>query len=499
MDAGELNMKQENANMPFIKKFTNAGYYYVYDVNTNQMVEVEKDVYDVIDEYRDDYKDTKHITNEQRKSYEKIETASKEHGLFSTFRPKKVTMGIRTASHVRELHKNGLNQLLLEVTKDCNLKCRYCPVSGKYSKPCSGDENMSRDTCQKAVDFFLRQPSNSRRPFISFYGGEPLIRFDFIKETVQYVKKKYAADKVNFSLTTNATLLNKEIVDFFIENNFAVSVSLDGPERVNDRYRIFGNGKGTFRRIMRNLEFIKNYNPEYYSRKVSILSVFAPPYDMLDEILDFFNSNEVIKPIKSKIRSSRVSSRATSFLDDFGLKESVSQLSSVDDILLKRLKESILANDFSRLTIEKRRIFIILYNLARRTMNRLHEYIPPLGACHLGLRRVFVDTGGDFFVCERGEHEYKIGCLSTGFDYEKIAGYYRALEDVCEDCRNCWAQLHCERCWVSIGNLDSFPGKRKERFCAINKELIEKAFKVYAELLREKPDSLEVFKDVIIA
>jgi len=492
-------MKPESSKKPFIKKFTNAGYYYIYDVNTNQIVEVEKNLYDAIDEYHEGFNDLKHKTAVRRKPIEEIKKASKELGLFSAFRPTKVTMGISTAFDAEKLHKNGLNQLLLEVTRKCNLKCRYCHVSGKYSKNTSIHDHMNKDTSHKAVDFFLERTAGSEHPYISFYGGEPLIRYDLIKDAVQYIKRRQTSDKYCFSLTTNATLLNKEILDFFIENDFSVLVSLDGPEEVNDRYRIFRNGKGTFQRIMRNLEFVKTYNPDYYSRKVSILSVFAPPYDMLDEILKFFSTNNILSPIRSKIKSNRVSTQATDFLCDFGQKESVNQLPVIDDKLLERVKDSILTNNLNRLTIEKRRVFTILYNLARKPMNRLYEYMPPLGACHIGLRRLFVETDGDFYICERGGGEYKIGCLGEGFDYKQIARYYQAFDKWLEDCRDCWAQLHCERCWIAIGNLEYFSQKRKEKFCSINKEIIEKAFKVFTELIREKPYSLEVFKEVVIA
>ncbi len=71
------------------------------------------------------------------------------------------------------------------------------------------------------------------------------------------------------------------------------------------------------------------------------------------------------------------------------------------------------------------------------------------------------------------------------------------LEEVLEDCRNCWAINLCERCWAVIGNLEEFTGKRKEGFCTMNKKIIEKAFKLYVQLLREDPDCLKVFKDVI--
>jgi uncharacterized protein len=313
------------------------------------------------------------------------------------------------------------------------------------------------------------------------------------------VKEKYVNKKFGFNLTTNATIFNKEILDFLIDNDFLVMVSLDGPEQINDRYRRFKNGKGTFKRIMKTLKFIREYNKDYYSRCVSISSVFSPPFDKIDEILDFFSNEKTLVEIKGNIRSNLVDTSDTSFIEDFGLEESFMEYPGVYNTFILRLKKAILNNSLSNLTIEKKKVFSILYNLARRQKRRLFDHVRPFGACHIGLRRVFVTTNGDFHICERAGYDYKIGCIDHGFDYERIVYYYRKLEEVLEDCKDCWAIHHCERCWVLIGKLEEFNGKIKEQFCNRNKKIIEKAFKLYVQLLREDPDCLKVFKEVTIA
>ncbi|MCP5106173.1 MAG: radical SAM protein, partial [bacterium] len=241
-------MRVNDTAKPFIKKFSDEGFFYIYDVNTNQVVEVEKTVYDIIDEYQ--YKDKN--TPGLKQSLEEIENARAEHGLFSNFRPKKVTLGLRTADAVKKLHEKGLKQLILELTRGCNLNCGYCSTAGKYSGPDTSQIHMTREQCRKAVDFFCQRNGDIQQSFITFYGGEPLLRLDLIKYTVQYVKKKRGGEKYSFNLTTNGTLLNKENLDFFIGNDFFLMVSLDGPETVNDRYRRFKNGKGTFKSILKN-------------------------------------------------------------------------------------------------------------------------------------------------------------------------------------------------------------------------------------------------------
>ena len=491
---------------PFIKKFRDGGFFYIYDVNTNQIVEVKKSVYNIIGHYMDDK--NKRIKNRKKENVqppfftntlEEIKKARYDHGLFSNFRPKYITLGIKNADGVRELHSNGLKQLVIEATRSCTFNCAYCPTSGKYSKSKKFQIHMNKETCRKAVDFFCERAFNSEEPCITFYGGEPLLRFDLIKETVKYVKKKYADKKFNFNLTTNAVLLNKEVLDFFIENDFFVTVSLDGPQQINDRYRRFKNGKGTFKRIMRALKFIKDNNKDYYSSRINISSVLSPPFDKIDEILDFFSTDITLNDINGEIISNLVDTSDTSFIEDFNLEESFKEYPGVYNKFIERLKKAILRNDLASLTIEKKQIFSILYNLSRRQKRKLYDCVTPLGACHIGMRRVFVTTNGDFHICERAGYDYKIGCVKKGFDYERIAYYYRKLDEVLEDCKNCWAINLCDRCWAVIGNLDEFKGEEKEKFCNMNKKIIEKAFKLYVQLLRENPNCLKVFKDVKIS
>lgn len=395
---------------PFIKKFIQDNSFYIYDVNTNQIVEVEEKTFNNIDEFQRDAGNNCH----------EITQARKEHGLFSSFRPDKVLMGPRTAADIRDLHNRNLDQMILEVTNGCNLNCSYCPVSGKYTATQYKKSDMDPEICFKALEFFHTNSLNTETPYISFYGGEPLTRFDLIKKTVSFIRQKRDGDKYCFSLTTNGTLLNREIVDFLVQYDFHINVSLDGPEHVHDRYRITRDGKGSFNAIKESLELIKTHSPEFYSNNVSISCVIAPPFDYIDDILQFFLNDEVIRDIrvKGRIKNSFVNPRETDFLDRLDLKKSMEKVKLIRDLYSNRLKKSILSGSLASLTIEKRPMERLLFNLATRPITKLYPTNHPFGACHIGLRRVFVKTNGDFHICERSGSDYKIGHIDTGFDYE---------------------------------------------------------------------------------
>ncbi|MCP5107384.1 MAG: radical SAM protein [bacterium] len=494
-------MRHEILNKPFIKKFAHQGAYYVYDANTNQVVDVEKPVYDIIEDFDENnipqlesqFKKT-YPLSQIRKSIADIRNAKNQHNLFSPFRPQKVSMGPRQAEHLKELHqKHGVRQLLLELTEDCNLNCSYCSVSGKYSDKPTHRLSMSRETCFKAVDFFCGRSHRGDQVNISFYGGEPHLRFDLIKETILYVKEKYPSHNYGFNLTTNGTIFNEEIIDFFAQYDVKVLLSLDGPKAITDRYRLSLDGKSTFDKIMRSIEKIKQYNPDFFSTNISISSVLTPPFE-LEAIVDFFSTHPALKELQKqgKVRSNLVNTSDTTFLEDFALRKDMNRYRGIFDRLVENLKKLILAGRADEITIEKSTIFNILFNLAKRQLKTLYDCIPPLGACFIGLRRLFVSVDGEFKICERVQFENKIGSIDTGYDYEKMAAFYRRFDELLEDCGDCWALNHCERCWAAFEDIDKFDRKAKESFCRDRKELILIAFKAYVELLKENPDSLKV-------
>ena len=122
---------------------------------------------------------------------------------------------------------------------------------------------MSWDTAKKAIDFFLKRNIELPEIIIGFYGGEPLLEFDLIKKCVEYVESIVEGKKVFFNITTNGTLLTDEVVDFFVEKDFKLSISLDGSQKEHDVNRKFRDGSGSFNTIINNIKRIKTRYPQY--------------------------------------------------------------------------------------------------------------------------------------------------------------------------------------------------------------------------------------------
>ena len=145
-----------------------------------------------------------------------------------------------------------LNTMVLNVTNKCNLACTYCYEYGedkivdtKYGKQ---PKFMSEDTAEESVEFLLRESKHQEVAHLTFFGGETLLNFPVLKKTLAYARRRAAEEgkRIEFSLTTNGTLLQPDIIEWLAENQVGVTISIDGPKEVQDGLRVFHNGKGTY-------------------------------------------------------------------------------------------------------------------------------------------------------------------------------------------------------------------------------------------------------------
>jgi len=191
--------------------------------------------------------------------------------------------------------RNCLLQLTLNVTEDCNFRCKYCVYSNnyKYTRHHS-DRYMYFSIAKKSIDHFFSLTKEGLRynplrvPAVGFYGGEPLLNFDLIKECVEYIEDKYKMYHTHYVLTTNGSLLDEEKANWLMQYDFSISISLDGPEDEHDRLRVYRSGHGTFQDIMSNIKPIMD--AKY--KKIHSQTVFDWKSDLF-KIDEFFNRSDV--------------------------------------------------------------------------------------------------------------------------------------------------------------------------------------------------------------
>lgn len=143
-----------------------------------------------------------------------------------------------------------LQRIVLNVTNQCNLACGYCYEysADKISQTEGKPKYMHNEVAEASIDMLIRESEQRPSIHVTFFGGETLLNFPMLRSTVDYAKRKSAeaGKKVEFSLTTNATLLTEEIVDFLAENRVGVTVSIDGDRELNDQMRVFHDGRGSY-------------------------------------------------------------------------------------------------------------------------------------------------------------------------------------------------------------------------------------------------------------
>ena len=159
----------------------------------------------------------------------------------------------RKAAKVMPPENFPLTTMVLNVTNQCNLSCTYCYEYGedKIVDTENGKKPkfMSEETARESVDFMLKESGANKVAHLTFFGGETLMNFPVLKSTITYARQRAAeiGKEVDFSLTTNATLLRPEIIEFLAENRVGVTISIDGPKEMQDKFRVFNNGNRQLR------------------------------------------------------------------------------------------------------------------------------------------------------------------------------------------------------------------------------------------------------------
>ena len=231
-----------------IHKYELGGLYIVLDVNSGGVHIVDKLTYDLLDyavppfsaecpqEILDKLGGTYDIT-ELKECYEEIASLYEEKILFSPDEYEKFAK-FTVASPIKSM--------CLHISHDCNLRCQYCFAStGDFG---TGRKLMPLEIGKKAIDFLLKESGNRKNLELDFFGGEPLMNFEVVKQIVAYgrEREKEYGKTFRFTITTNGTMLNDDSIDFINREMSNVVLSIDGRKEVNDRMRPTAGGKGTY-------------------------------------------------------------------------------------------------------------------------------------------------------------------------------------------------------------------------------------------------------------
>lgn len=359
-----------------------------------------------------------------------------------------------------ELAICNLPQVIFEVTSECNLRCEYCCYGDGYETFKNRRlGKLSIDTAKLVLDFLSEKIQSNKNisaniPFvISFYGGEPLLNINLIKEIVEYSKKlNFPHRNLYYSMTTNATHLAKNI-EFLVENNFHLLVSLDGNKNTN-QHRKFVNGKESYDVVMNNLLKVKNEYPEYF-KKIRYNSVFNN-FSNVDEVFDFFKVNFNTIPTLSSIHEPDKSASEYEKIKEIinlieipkfelDMDEGVIQIplyKKIADFLFK-LTQNFHSSEFD-----------LFFN------NIDGKYAT--ATCIPFSKRMFVTTDGNILPCEKVCRDIPLGNVTNNnvcIDVSQICSMHNQRTfSAKKQCRLCYLQLCCNQCVYNFkeGKCSSF-------------------------------------------
>ncbi len=361
-------------------------------------------------------------------------------------------------NYVEPLLERGLNFIILQVTKDCNFSCRYCLFASESSDNLNlGHQSnyMSFETARRSVDFLYKHSQDAKEIMISFYGGEPLLNFDLIRQTVEYAEKVFVSKKFRFGMTTNASLLNETMIHFFIEHNFYLTISLDGDPQIQNCHRKFyANGRDTFEIVWNNVQTIRNINSDYFLSHVVFHPVIFIDEDY-DNVTNFFQSNG--------INSDMVSIQ---YANTQGIDYTLSGVmrDNMD-------KTGIPISEFKKME-EKLKSSLPIPAIWHHN-----------GPCVPGALRLYVDIAGNFFPCEKTCSLIPIGSLEQGFNIQNVKDILNIGKLTNDNCRHCWAVRFCNTCVSQCVDLctNKIDINVKDQNCSIQKNNIVKFFKEYID------------------
>ena len=363
--------------------------------------------------------------------------------------------------------KTVVKALCLHIAHDCNLACKYCfAEEGEYH---GRRALMSYEVGKKALDFLIANSGNRRNLEVDFFGGEPLMNWQVVKDLVAYGREqeKIYDKHFRFTVTTNGVLLNDEIQEFVNKEMDNVVLSLDGRKEVNDRMRPFRNGKGSYDLIVPKFQKLaESRNQEkYYIRG----TFTRDNLDFAEDILHFADLGFKQMSIEPVVGDET---------DPYAIREEdlpaiMEEYDRLAKIMIEREKEGKGFNFFH---------FMIDLDggpcLAKR-----------LSGCGSGTEYLAVTPWGDFYPCHQfvGKEEFLMGNVDDGIVKLEIADEFRSCNVYTkEKCKNCFAKFYCSG--GCMANSYNFHGTIHDAYdigCEMQRKRVECAIMIKAALAAE--------------
>lgn len=393
------------------------------------------------------------------------------------------------------------NQITFEVTDACNLNCTYCSYGSMYSGYDKRENKyLSWNVAKSLLDYLAAYwrsesfPSVNKTIAIGFYGGEPLLNISLIKQIIAYLEElNLEKIKFHYVMTTNGVLLDK-YMDYLVEKQVVVSVSLDGNEK-NSAYRVTHNDKNSFSIVSNNVQLLKNRYPQFFETNVRFVSVLHNKNSMSD-IYHFFHENfnkmstvSEVSPVG--VRNDKVVEFEKMYRNKNESLNTSENYSEMGDDLFLGVPD----------------VHSALYYLHSYSGNVIRDYSfffvdsevnkwLPTGTCTPFSKRIFLTVNGKLLPCERIGQNHALGQVDENgviLDFDRISNKYNSYFDkMSKQCNSCFRLKGCLQCVFHIKNIDDNPlcngfvnQKKFVDYLMQNISFLEKNCSLYNKIMEE--------------
>ncbi|MDO9596197.1 MAG: quinohemoprotein amine dehydrogenase maturation protein [Azoarcus sp.] len=367
-----------------------------------------------------------------------------------------------------------LSTLVLNVNTGCNLSCTYC-YKEDLATPSKGMK-LSFETARNSIELLLREGASRPTVNVVFFGGEPLSNMGLIKAVTAYTEERcrQLGKKVEFSLTTNATLLTEEIADYFDQHRFGISISMDGPQAVHDARRKTIGGKGTYEVVARKARMLLS---RYRSRPVGARVTLTAGYS---------DVGAIHRHLKDELGFAEVGFAPVT-------SNPITTFNLVGDEL-KAVFESMkaLGREYVAAAIRDENIgFSNMHQLLSDLLEGRRKSLP----CGAGMGLLAVDHKGDLNLCHRftGSSLPTFGNVTTGIAKPELGRFLEdALDRSQRGCSSCRIRNLCSGgCYhESYANFGD-PHSPVYHYCELLRDWVDFGIEAYLLLMEKNPAFLQ--------
>ena len=453
--------------MALVHKFKQGNDYFVLDVNSGAVHLIDELVYDILDD--DKLKDKEEVISNLKDKYE-ISELSEAYDEIKELVDEEVLYSKDQYEDIANSSmddRDYIKALCLNVIHGCNLRCKYCFADeGEYN----GHKGvMSLETAKKAIDYVVKRSGPRKNIEIDLFGGEPTLIMDTIKEIIKYAREneKKWNKNIRFTMTTNSTLLDDEMMEYMDKEMGNIILSLDGRKEVNDKVRIKPDGSGSYDDILPNIK--KMISKRTKGKTFYVRGTFTR------ENTDFYNDvkamlNEGFREIS--IEPVVLPDGNSMAIREEDLPEIFANYDKLYDEMLRRKKEN---DEFT----------FYHFNIDIQGGPCVYKRISGCGA---GFEYVAITPQGDVYPCHQfvGHEEYKLGNIyDDTFDKELSRKFKESHISNKPKCRECWARFYCSGgCQANNINFNGDMRIPYEIGCKMQKKRIECAIALKAQDLK---------------